>query len=605
MSAEAAGRLGDPWSRAALAVELFAVNPLGLGGIRVRAGASPVRDALVRRVSELLPRSAPVVRVPLDVTSDRLLGGLSLAATLREGRPVFEPGVLSRAHRGILVLAMAERTDAFVTSQVCAVLDRGELSVERDGFASRIDCSVGVLALDEGVDDERVSLALADRLAFDVDLCGADPRRVSLPGSERAVIDRARGDLAGVVVDASVIDALVQGAIALGVRSLRAVLLATEAARCSAALGGRARVSEADMATAAALVLAPRATRLPVPQMSAEEEASLPPEPTDSPEQASVTPAVEPQETQDCGAASESLGAHGEVLLEAVRSALPGGVLDGVPLGALARQASRGRGRSGALSDSKTSGRPSGSRAGLPEGGARLHLIATLTAAAPWQRIRVRRDELRASHGARVQIRKGDLRVTRRQHRRETLVIFSVDASGSAAAQRLAEAKGAVEQILAECYSRRDHVALVAFRGQDAPIVLPPTRSLARARKTLAGLVGGGSSPIAAGIDAAVALAVQARKSGKTTIVVVMTDARANIGRDGSRGAKIGTDDALASARAARAQGIVSLFLDTSPRPREEARRLASEMGAAYMPLPHMDAQVVSRRIRSLGGGAS
>ena len=133
MSAEAAspGQLGDPWSRAVLAVELFAVNPLGLGGIRVRAGAGSVRDAMVRGVSELLPQSAPFVRVPIDITSDRLLGGLSLAATLREGRPVFEQGVLARAHRGVLVLAMAERADAFVTSQVCAVLDRAELSVER------------------------------------------------------------------------------------------------------------------------------------------------------------------------------------------------------------------------------------------------------------------------------------------------------------------------------------------------------------------------------------------------------------------------------------------------------------------------------------------
>jgi magnesium chelatase subunit D len=232
-------------------------------------------------------------------------------------------------------------------------------------------------------------------------------------------------------------------------------------------------------------------------------------------------------------------------------------------------------------------------------------VIATLTAAAPWQRIRRDGSQPSASLARHVQVRKGDLRVIRRQHRRETLVIFSVDASGSAAAQRLAEAKGAVEQILAECYSRRDHVALLAFRGEDAPIVLQPTRSLARARKSLAGLVGGGSTPVAAGIDAAVALAVQARKSGKTSIVVLMTDARANVGRDGSRGAKIATEDALASARAARAQGIVSLFLDTSPRPREEARRLASEMGAAYMPLPHTDAQGVSRRIQALRDQAS
>ena len=464
---------------------------------------------------------------------------------------------------------------------------------------------MGVLALDEGIDEERVSPALADRLAFDVDLGGVDPRHVSLEGADRAIIDRARGLLAAVVVDATVIDALVQGAIALGVRSLRAVLLATEAARSHAALRGRARVNESDMAAAAALVLAPRATRLPVPQLPDVEEASAPDETPEQPEQAQESPSVDADQAQDSSSTSDSLSVQGEVLLEAVRTALPSGILDGVPLGTLGRQASRGRGRSGALSASKEAGRPAGWRVGAPEGGARLHVIATLTAAAPWQRIRRDGNQPRTSQEPRVHVRKADLRVIRRQHRRETLVIFSVDASGSAAAQRLAEAKGAVEQILAECYSRRDHVALVAFRGEDAPIVLPPTRSLARARKSLAGLVGGGPTPIAAGIDAAVALAVQARKSGKTSIVVLMTDARANVGRNGSRGAKMATDDALASARAARAQGIVSLFLDTSPRPREEARRLASEMGAAYMPLPHMDAQSVSRRIQSLGNEAS
>jgi magnesium chelatase subunit D len=594
--------LGDAWARARLAVELFAVHPVGLGGIRVRSRAGEARDSLIRQVADLLPAGAPILRVPIDVTSDRLLGGISLAATLREGRPVFERGVLARAHDGVLLLAMAERADAFVVSQVCAALDTGELSVERDGFATRIECRVGVVALDEGIDGEAPSAALTDRLAFDVELDGVDLRREPPATSDRARIDRARALVAAVAVDPVIVDTLIRAALALGVQSLRAVLLATETARACAALHRRMHVDESDAAVGAALVLGPRATRMPVPETREADEAS---QPDDTRAQAEQPPPIDTHERQDSSSKNEPIGALEDVLLQAVRSALPRGLLDRVDLGNATQPRSRAAGRSGAASASTQTGRPAGSRAGMPEGGARLHLIATLTAAAPWQRLRSAGHDQPSLRDVRVQIRKGDLRIVRRQHRRETLVIFTVDASGSAAAQRLAEAKGAVEQVLVECYARRDHVALLAFRGDDAPIALPPTRSLARARKSLAGLVGGGPTPIAAGIDAAVALATQARKSGKTPIVVLMTDARANVARDGSRGAKKATSDATASARAARAQGIVSLFLDTSPRPRDEARKLAAEMGAAYMPLPHMDAQGVARRIQSLAQGVA
>ena len=116
---------------------------------------------------------------------------------------------------------------------------------------------------------------------------------------------------------------------------------------------------------------------------------------------------------------------------------------------------------------------------------------------------------------------------------RETTTIFVVDASGSAALHRLAEAKGAVELLLADCYIRRDQVALIAFRGSAAELLLPPTRSLARAKRSLAGLPGGGGTPLAAGLDAAFALSDSIRRKGQTPTVIVLTDGRANIARDG------------------------------------------------------------------------
>jgi magnesium chelatase subunit D len=234
-----------------------------------------------------------------------------------------------------------------------------------------------------------------------------------------------------------------------------------------------------------------------------------------------------------------------------------------------------------------------------------LNLVETLRAAAPWQRLRRRPDGSRApgNVGTVVEVRKEDFRVTRFQKRSETTVIFAVDASGSAALQRLAEAKGAVEQVLADCYARRDHVALVAFRGTTATLLLPPTRSLARVRRRLADLAGGGTTPLAAGIDAALTLALEARKQDKLPLVVLMTDGRANVARSGNERSAAG-EDALASGRAMRAAGVRALLLDTAPRPRPEARLLATAMDARYLPLPYLDAAGISRQVRALASEA-
>jgi magnesium chelatase subunit D len=154
--------------------------------------------------------------------------------------------------------------------------------------------------------------------------------------------------------------------------------------------------------------------------------------------------------------------------------------------------------------------------------------------------------------------------------------------------------------VLADCYVRRDHVALIAFRGKAAALLLAPTRSLVRVRRCLAELAGGGTTPLAAGIDAALALALEARKRGQTPVVVLMTDGKANIGREGREGRAAAAADALAGARAIRAAGVRALFLDTSPRPQPPARLLAAEMGARYLPLPYLDAVGISRQVQSL-----
>ena len=207
-----------------------------------------------------------------------------------------------------------------------------------------------------------------------------------------------------------------------------------------------------------------------------------------------------------------------------------------------------------------------------------------------------------SGHGAtrRIEVHPDDFRIVRFRQRTETSIVFAVDASGSTALHRLGEAKGAVELLLADCYVRRDHVALIAFRGREATLLLPPTRSLTRAKRCLAGLPGGGATPLAAGIDAAATLADTERRRGRTPVIVLLTDGRANMTRDGSGGRQRAETEAMASARAPRDAGFTVLLVDTSPRPNPFARTLADVMHARYVPLPRADASTLSRAVRSV-----
>jgi magnesium chelatase subunit D len=198
----------------------------------------------------------------------------------------------------------------------------------------------------------------------------------------------------------------------------------------------------------------------------------------------------------------------------------------------------------------------------------------------------------------RIEVRPEDFHTTRTQQRRETTTIFAVDASGSAALHRLAETKGAVELLLADCYVRRDRVAVLGFRGRSAETLLPPTRSLVRAKRSLAGLPGGGGTPLAAGIEAAAALADSLRRKGETPVIVMLTDGRGNIDRQGQPGRAQAEADALQAAARLRLSGVACLLVDTSPQPAAQARKLAEAMGAQYLALPHAGATQLSQAIK-------
>lgn len=569
----------DPaWADAVWAATLLAVDPQGLGGIVLRAGAGPVRDRWTKLLHGLLPARTPWRRMPSHIADERLLGGLDLAATLQAGKPVAQRGLLAECDGGLLLLPMAERLGSDTAARLARALDDGEVGTERDGIAQRWPARVAVVAFDEGRnDDPPLPVALSDRLAFHADLSAVGLRACGDADHDVAAVLAARARLPSVTLDEPFAQALCATAMRMGVASLRASLLALRAARAAAALHGRHAVNEDDARLAARLVLAPRATTLPAPPEPPPEEPPPPPE-SDTP-----PPPLNEQDVQELE----------ERLVEAAQAALPAQLLAALLNGEVARSG----GRVGALSASPRSGRPVGSRAGLPRGGARLNLIDTLRAAAPWQRLRA----AEAPPGRqRIHVRGSDLRIARLQQRAATATLFVIDASGSSALHRMAEAKGAVNLLLAECYVRRDQVGVIAFRGKGAQLLLPPTRSLVRAKRSLAELPGGGGTPLASGLQAALVTALQVRRSGAVPVVVLLTDGRANVGLSGAPGRSQAEADALQLARQLRAARLGALVVDTSPQPSPSARALAQAMGAPYRALPHAGAAELSAAVRAL-----
>ena len=488
---------------------------------------------------------------------------------------------------GVAILAMAERMEDAAGAKLAAVLDSGEVVIERDGLATRLAARIGVVALDEGLKpDERPPDALAERLAFQVDLNDLGSRDRAANAYDSKAVAKARRRLA-IIAPASdaIVEALCAAAQMFGVFSIRAPLLALRAARANAALAGRTIIAAEDAAIAVRLVLLPRA--LAAPAEAEPEHGENPAEPP--PEQSTQADKSETEDYQD------NLPLDAEMMIAAIQAALPEDLLDRVKLnGQRPVRSTRGQG-SGAATKSARRGRPVGSRHGALRSGDRLNLPETLRAATPWQKLR--------SSGAAtalIQVRKEDFRIRRFVQRQEATTIFLVDASGSAAFQRLAEAKGAVELLLAKAYVSRTRVALIAFRNTGAEVLLAPTRSLTRAKRSLADLPGGGGTPLAAGLDAALLLAQAEKAKDRTPLIVILTDGRTNIGRGGLPGRAAAESDAMAAARALREAGVGAVFIDTSPRAQPDGDRFARAMGAVYAPLPYVDAGAVSGLVDGL-----
>lgn len=673
---------------AQLCAALLAVDPAGLGGAVLAGPAGPLRDAWVSALCALLPSASPVRRLPLHANGAALLGGLDLSATLAQGTPVVQTGLLAQAHGGLLQLPMAHQLGREQVALLCSALDQGQVQLEREGITQRQAAQIGLLAFDEGLDgDAALAPALLDRLAFVLPSSAmAAPLEAPAPpvasaGAARdtsqtepealhfsaADVSAAAQRLPQIASPPELLHGLCATAMLLGIGSLRAPLLALRVAKAAAALAGLPEAEPAHAQLATRLVLAHRATRWPesppansgdgaeasgpeadsqdkapptAPEPSAAQTPATPPDPAQKPRPAppAEPPANQSDTSPQANASDPSSSAEDPtatpdpaklqaLLVQAALSGMSPGLLAALKAGqAHSSRTSSTRGGEGAASNNLQRGRPTGSRRGEWRPGQRLHLLDTLRAAAPWQRLRQQAATAaatRAPHSGanaggahtanaspaqqalrekRIWVQKSDFHRVQFRQQRPATTLFVVDASGSQALHRLAEAKGAVELLLAECYVRRDQVALLSFRGAGVELLLPPTRSLTRAKRCLAGLPGGGGTPLAQAIDASAELAQQIARQGQSPVVVLLTDGRANIARDGSPGRAQAGADALAAAHRFARLGNTTLLVDTSAQPQAVAQALAEALGAIYLPLPYAGAQGVSHAVQLASG---
>ena len=627
----------ETWNDAMTSLQLLQIDSHGWGGIWLRAPFGPVRELWLRHLSET---ELNTVKLPGNIDIERLLGGIDLSRTLQSGLLQMQTGLLQQADLGLVCISMAERFPTALIAPMTQAMDTQSLPpLKINNTESSVRTQFGVVALDESMaDDPPMSPALQERLGLWFDLQDIAPSDVSDVSLNTRKDDNAL-DVMGIQIAPDALARMKQSlphiqwtdeqvlavcstAQGLGIDSLRVPTLALRVACCHAALHARSHIADDDLAFAARRVLAPRATQLPAPAENAsdtepqnssdssaepdqaQEQSSNSLEPTETPnpsesakdeeDTSSTDTSVEETNTQDEAPSdlpsSENLQ---EMMIAAALASLPPDVLEGL-LTKPGRNLGNTSGRSGQFRSGMQRGRPLPPRTGRPGGHARLHILSTLRAAAPKQRLRGNTQQ------GRVAIRSEDFHVHRYQQHSASCLILALDASGSAALQRLAEAKGAVELLLQQSYARRDSVCIVSFKGAKAQLLLPMTRSLVRAKRAMMGLPGGGGTPLALALKMACEQATQLQRQGVTPILVVLSDGRANVNLQGLGGRAQAQADAQQWAAQWRQTGHRCLWIDTSLQPDTQVQNMAQTMGGSYLPMPQVQAQRMASAMENL-----
>ncbi|MFF5623640.1 putative cobaltochelatase [[Kitasatospora] papulosa] len=586
-------------------------------------------------------RAARTVELPVGASEDRLVGALDIERALSEGVKAFEPGLLADAHRGILYVDEVNLLHDHLVDLLLDAAAMGASYVEREGVSVRHAARfllVGTMNPEEGElrpqlldrfgltvevaasreTDLRVEV-VRRRLAYDDDPAGFAARWADEEAALRERIVSARALLPRVVLGVGVLRQIAATCAAFEVDGMRADIVMARTATALAAWAGREEVVSDDVRQAALLALPHRRRRNPFDapgldedkldealQDAADEQGDDDPDP-DGPGGGVPPQGGGPESdgggsdaggSDDAGTDDGGADAPGRQDTGSGDAPAPGGGGEQQPVRAgepfrtkVLSVPGLGEGAAGRRSRARTEhGRTTGSR--RPEGAlTKLHLAATVQAAAPHQRARGR-------SGRGLVVRRDDLRQATREGREGNLVLFVVDASGSMAArQRMSAVKGAVMSLLLDAYQRRDKVGLVTFRGKDAEVALPPTSSVDAAAARLESLPTGGRTPLAAGLLKAhdVLRVERLRDPSRRPLLVVVTDGRATGGVDpvalAGRAGRLHASEGTASVVVDCESGFVRLGL---------AAQLARDLGGSAVTLDALRADSIAGLVKDI-----
>ena len=543
----------------------FNIDPEGEFGIDdfLKAELDGGGVPLAQRETEVIP--APFVQVPLNVMEDRLIGSADLEESVKNGRTVFSPGLLAKAHRGVLYVDDINLLDEETANILLNVVTEGKVVVEREGISLTYPCRPLLIAT-FNPDEGELRDHLLDRIAVAL---SADAEKMEIPSRVEAVdavlgfsaggkqatpeaeialeeamvneddirtsIIFAREFLRDVRIAPTQIQYLCEEAIRAGCQGHRAEIFASEVARASAALEGR-QVTSDDLRLAVKLAIAPRGTFINTPFDPDEMMPPPPPPPPPQMDQENDDSENEEEDKEE-DKEDEEEDKEDEEQQQPDVPDVPQEFMfdvDATPMDpdliAFAGRQRSGKGGGRGLIFSQDRGRYI--KPMLPKGKViRLAVDATLRASAPYQRGRRERAIGTKNEHRGVFIEQSDVRTKKMARKAGSLIIFVVDASGSMALNRMNAAKGAAMSLLTEAYQSRDKVCLINFQGEKADVLLPPTRSIAQAKKRLEIMPCGGGSPLADALQMAMLTGINAQKTGDIgkVVVVCISDGRANV----------------------------------------------------------------------------
>ncbi|MCW8380389.1 putative cobaltochelatase [Streptomyces justiciae] len=571
-------------------------------------------------------RPSRMVELPVGASEDRLVGALDIERALAEGVKAFEPGLLADAHRGILYVDEVNLLHDHLVDLLLDAAAMGASYVEREGVSVRHASKfllVGTMNPEEGElrpqlldrfgltvevaasrePDQRVEV-VRRRLAYDDDPAAFAARWADEEAAVRQRVVAARELLPSVRLGDGAVRQIAATCAAFEVDGMRADIVMARTATALAAWAGRTDVLAEDVRQAALLALPHRRRRNPFDAPGLDEdkldqtleefsgEGEDDPDP-DGPGGGGGQPTPDDGSQGDSGGAAQpEAGEGGEPQAGGAGGGEQSAVRASEPFRTKVLSVpGLGDGAAGRRSRARTEhGRTTGAR--RPRGAlTKLHLAATVQAAAPHQRARGR-------SGPGLVLRRDDLRQATREGREGNLVLFVVDASGSMAArQRMGAVKGAVLSLLLDAYQRRDKVGLVTFRGTAGEVALPPTSSVDAAAARLESLPTGGRTPLAAGLLKAheVLRVERLRDPARRALVVVVTDGRATGG----------PEPVALSQRAARlfaADGVASVVVDCESGPVRLglAGQLAGELGGTAVTLDELRADSIAGLVKDV-----